>query len=220
MSVEALTRMEQWLAAIEADGAPGTDAARTLRNRPVELTDACWTSATNRISEPFGLAVAGACETLYPTFGDTRRAAGSGLANDTLKCRLQPLDVASYGVAFSASQQTRLQTVFPGGVCDWTQPGVGKVAPLGTWLDYRELDRRAERGPVFPPARVRRSSVAESSSALARLARWPRRQSSSRARSAATPPGAGSASARAATPSARSSRRRPPPSRSAPRSRC
>jgi hypothetical protein len=135
MSVEAITRMEQWLTSIEADSAAGTAAERTLRNRPVELTDACWTSATNRISEPFGLAAAGTCETLYPTYGDTRRAAGSGLANDTLKCQRQPLDLTSSG--FTAAQQARLSTVFATGVCDWTQPGVGKVAPLGTWLDYR-----------------------------------------------------------------------------------
>ena len=57
--------MEAWLAAIDADDAPGTAAERTLRNRPVGLTDACWAGST-KISEPFGLGLAGVCAGLYP----------------------------------------------------------------------------------------------------------------------------------------------------------
>src|SRR4029078_1157316 len=41
-SAEALTQMEAWLAAIQADGSPGTAAERVIRNRAGALTDACW----------------------------------------------------------------------------------------------------------------------------------------------------------------------------------
>ena len=136
MTVEALTRMEEWLAAIRADAAPGTAAEKTIRNRPAGLSDACWTSATTRIDEPFGLGLAGICEGLFPTWGDTRTAAGGGLAGDVFKCRLKPLDFAAYPATFTAEQQARLQATFPDGVCDWTQPGVDERPPLGTWLDY------------------------------------------------------------------------------------
>jgi len=41
-----------------------------------------------------------------------------------LKCRLKPLDFASYPVTFTLVQQARLQATFPTGVCDWSKPGV------------------------------------------------------------------------------------------------
>jgi hypothetical protein len=135
-SVEALTQMDAWLAAIAADGAPGTAAERTIRNRPVGLTDTCWTSATNAIHESFVYGGTGVCDTLYPSFGDTRTAAGGPLTEDVQKCRLAPIDWASYGVTFTAAQQARLQATFPAGVCDWSQPGVEQQPPLGSWLSW------------------------------------------------------------------------------------
>jgi hypothetical protein len=77
MAVEALTRMEQWLAAIHGDTAPGTAAEKVIRNRPTDLSDACWTSPTTKIDEVFGYQLADTCETLFPTFGDPRTAAAA-----------------------------------------------------------------------------------------------------------------------------------------------
>ena len=136
MQTEALTRMEAWLAAIHADDAPGSAAERVIRNRPTDLSDACWTSPTTRIDEQFEYQIDGVCEGLYPSYGDTRTAAGGGLAGDTLKCQLQPLDFAAYPVTFTPDQHARLQAAFPTGVCDWSKPGVDAQPPLGTWLDY------------------------------------------------------------------------------------
>jgi len=62
--------------------------------------------------------------------------AGSPLAGTVFKCQLKPLNVADYGVTFTAAQQARLAATFPGGVCDWSKPGVDERPPLGTWLDY------------------------------------------------------------------------------------
>ena len=137
MQVEALTQMEAWLAAIEADDGPGTAAERTIRNRPVALTDACWAGST-KIVEPFGIGLAGVCAALYPTFAETRTAAGAGLASDVFKCQLKPIDFGAYGVSFTPAQQARLQATFPTGVCDWSKPGVDERPPLGTWLDYSD----------------------------------------------------------------------------------
>jgi len=134
-SAEALTQMEAWLAAIQADGSPGTAAERVIRNRPVALTDACWAGST-KIAEPFGILGGGTCAALYPTFAETRMVAGSPLASDVFKCQLKPIDFGAYGVSFTPAQQARLQATFPTGVCDWSKPGVGERPPLGTWLDY------------------------------------------------------------------------------------
>jgi Tannase-like family of unknown function (DUF6351) len=136
MQVEALTQMDRWLAAIQADTDGGSEAARVIRNRPATLSDACWTSATTRIDEPFGLGLGGTCATLYPIFGDTRLAAGEGLADDILKCRLKPIDFDSYGVALTVEQKARLVATFPTGVCDWSKEGFLQQPAKGPWLDF------------------------------------------------------------------------------------
>jgi hypothetical protein len=136
MNVEALARMDQWLTAIGMDGAAGSRAEKVLRNRPAGLGDTCWNGAT-RIEEAFSYQLAGQCETLFPTFAETRMAAGAPLANDTFKCALKPLDFAGYAVTFTPAQQARLTAAFPSGVCDWSRLGPEQRAPLGTWIDYR-----------------------------------------------------------------------------------
>jgi hypothetical protein len=136
MAVEALTKMDEWLAAIHADTAPGTPAERTIRNKPPDLEDSCWQSPTARITEHFEYQGTGQCEALYPSWGDTRTAAGQGLANDILKCQLKPLNFADYSVTFSASQQMRLQATFPSGVCDYSKPGVDQQPPISAWQSW------------------------------------------------------------------------------------
>ena len=42
-----------------------------------------------------------------------------------------PVCIASDCSGSSASQQARLNAVFPNGVCDWTKPGVGQQDPVG-----------------------------------------------------------------------------------------
>ena len=60
-----------------------------------------------------------------------RQVAGGSVTENILKCQLRPLAVTDYApVVFTAAQQARLQTAFPGGVCDWTKPGVGQQAPV------------------------------------------------------------------------------------------
>jgi hypothetical protein len=49
---------------------------------------------------------------------------------------LRPLDLGSYGVTFTADQQSRLRATFPNGVCDYTRPGVEQRHTAGTWQDF------------------------------------------------------------------------------------
>jgi len=53
-----------------------------------------------------------------------------------LKCQLKRIDYADYKVPFTEAQKARLSDVFPGGVCDFTKPGVGQVALKGTYQKY------------------------------------------------------------------------------------
>jgi hypothetical protein len=138
-SVEALTQMEAWLSAIGADDAPGSAAARVIRNRPASLTDACW-AGTTKFAEPFGILGGGTCAGLYPTFAETRMVAGSPLASDIFKCKLKRLDFDDYEAEFTAEQQSRLEAVFPTGVCDWRKKGVSQNDPKRTWIDYSNED--------------------------------------------------------------------------------
>jgi hypothetical protein len=39
-------------------------------------------------------------------------------------------------VTFTADEMARLKKVFPGGVCDWSKPGVEQQPLAGTWLSF------------------------------------------------------------------------------------
>jgi hypothetical protein len=123
--------------------AGGTDA--------IELLDDWLTSghrpddATNRCQLPDGTVVRGGwelydqpgpCTAAYPVHGDPRIAAGGPPRGDVIKCALAPVDPASYSVALSAPQVTRLQQIFPNGVCDWTKTSAGAQPTAGTWANY------------------------------------------------------------------------------------
>ena len=62
--------------------------------------------------------------------------AGAPSANDVLKCTLKSVDGSDYTRSLTADQLVTLAQIFPEGVCDWTQPGVGQVPLAGTWAVY------------------------------------------------------------------------------------
>jgi hypothetical protein len=73
-----------------------------------------------------------------------RRVAGAPLVHDILKCQLQPVadavDAGLYDVDLTEEHIARLEDLFPEGVCDWAQPGVGHVAVAGSWQDWSDAD--------------------------------------------------------------------------------
>jgi hypothetical protein len=87
--------MDRWLTALAPTGGPGRTGSRMLRNRPADLGDGCWTPAGERVVEFATWQGAGTCNTLYPSFGDTRIAAGAPLRENVLKCQLKPLTSAA-----------------------------------------------------------------------------------------------------------------------------
>ena len=70
------------------------------------------------------------------SYGTPRQGAGGPLSEDIMKCRLEPMRRSDYPVTFTDQQWNRLQQAFPGGVCDYSKPGVGQRDTIG-WLTYQ-----------------------------------------------------------------------------------
>lgn len=140
---ENIAAMDEWLRnlALDTSAEPLTD--KIVRAKPTSLVDACWDEAGNRIVEEQSYDTAslfdnraGRCNELYPPHTGPRMVAGGPLTNDVLKCQLKPLNRADYAVQFTDAEWSRMERIFPGGVCDWSRPGVGQVPQIGTWLSH------------------------------------------------------------------------------------
>jgi hypothetical protein len=144
-----LDAMNQWLDAIDADQSGASLAAKVLHDRPADLGDGCFLTATQRVVTPLADPASGQCGALFPVASNPRLVAGEDLAMAPLKCRLTPLDFRDYPVTFTPQQQGQLRAAFPTGVCDYSRPGVGERPPLGAWLSYG-----AENTGLTPPHRL------------------------------------------------------------------
>jgi len=136
--VDAYTTIDQWMMAVLADKATTPMAQKIAANRPKGLADTCY-AATG------GANVLGVskitdwakCDQLFPFYSDSRIAAGGPPTDDIFKCQLKAIDVKDYKVAPTTDQMAQLQKAFPGGVCDYTKPGVGQDAKLTTWAAFK-----------------------------------------------------------------------------------
>jgi len=135
---EALAQMERWLTAISEDTSTDPAIVKIRRAKPVDLVDACWTrdEAPRKIAEKQTRAPSSQCEQLYPSASYPREVAGGPIANDVIKCQLRPIDAADYKVTFTGEEIARLKRLFPGGVCDWSKPGIDQQKLGGTWLKF------------------------------------------------------------------------------------
>ncbi len=132
-----LTLMTTWLDAIAADLAPLT-TAKVARLKPAEAVDSCWGVAdAAQHKETATLNGAGFCNTQYPKTLPPRVVAGSPITDDVVKCQLKPIADADYLPAvFTSAERTRLAAIHPGGVCDYSKPGVGQTTVQSVWLKY------------------------------------------------------------------------------------
>ena len=135
--LRALAEMDKWIAAIQADTGSGTQHEKVVRNKPATLQEGCNTRDAN----PTFIAESqhptqGRCAELYPAPPAPRAVAGAPLAADVVKCSLKPVTATDYAVSFTAEQSTRLNAIFPTGVCNWSVPGVEQQGLRGTWLKF------------------------------------------------------------------------------------
>jgi hypothetical protein len=137
--VQALADMDTWLtarAALATARPDLNDVELTRMTRPAGLADACVAPTGELIVEPLTLDPAAQCNQLFPYHRNPRVVAGGPTGSDVLKCQLKELDRSAYSVSFTDEQWQRLQVVFPGGVCDWSKPGVAKVPLAETWIRF------------------------------------------------------------------------------------
>lgn len=163
--------MDLWLSRVEADTSTGSLRDKIIANKPASAVDSCYradlaiwstdASYCNTSANPSQAStVTGTgADALYtpgldewPVFRDTRVASGEGLASDIMKCQLKPLSITDYFVNFTSTQWSRLQAVFPNGVCDYAKPGVGQVVPA-PWQTFQGGPGGAPLGasPVSTP---------------------------------------------------------------------
>jgi hypothetical protein len=126
--------MTSWLDALVADKSAAAPADKVRRAKPAAAVDACFDRDGTKIVEPATHEGSGRCTSLYPTHANPRLVAGAPVADDILKCQLKPVDRADYRVPMTPQELQQLREVFPGGVCDYSKPGVGQQAPAGTYL--------------------------------------------------------------------------------------
>lgn len=127
MMRDALLEMDKWLTALKADASDAPLPQKIVRAKPSTAFDYCLLSSDAAQATKVTDKAACDADPLLKPAQSPRQAAGGPLAENILKCALKPLDPADYGSAtLSASQLERLRAVFPGGVCDWSRPGVGQ----------------------------------------------------------------------------------------------
>jgi hypothetical protein len=134
---EAVLAMDRWLAAVKQDRSRTPLARKIVSDRPKDVADRC---------------TADLCESEAATrYGTPRQVSGGDERNDIVSCRLKPL---TRDPVFSDAQWSQLEQAFPGGVCDWTKPGIGQRRNLA-WLTYQDGSGRVIYGgrPMGPPPR-------------------------------------------------------------------
>jgi Tannase-like family of unknown function (DUF6351) len=146
-----LAQMDAWLTAISNDHSHRSAQQKVLADKPADLTDGCFLSATDLVHQTLTDPATGQCATQFPVAANPRLVAGQGLAMTQLKCSLRPLNFRSYPVTFTPAEQQELRQAFPSGVCDYHRPGAGQQRPIGSWLSYGD-NPGAVTGPFpLPP---------------------------------------------------------------------
>ncbi len=128
----------QWVEAVRADSSDRPAREKVVANKPASAVDGCWTGPMEFIAEKQTFSsdpASSRCNALFPSFAFPRYVAGGPLAANNLQCRLKPIEMSGYTVSFTAAEQARLRRIFPGGVCNWSKPGVGfrRVVP---WASF------------------------------------------------------------------------------------
>ena len=130
----------QWVEAVSADSSGLPARQKVIRNKPALAVDGCWSSPTNFIAERQTFSSdtnSSRCNALFPSYAFPRYVAGGPLAANNLQCRLKPIDPSDYKGSFTNSELSRLHSIFPSGVCDWSKRGVG----------FRQVVPNASFGP-------------------------------------------------------------------------
>lgn len=135
--------MDQWLIALTDDTSDRSRALKVVDARPTTLVDHCWDTRAEpriKVDERQTFDGPGVCNDLYQAFPTPRHVAGAPIENSVVACSLTPLSRDQYSTGLASAltddEWSRLQQIFPDGVCDWDQPGQYHAPYRGTWLSF------------------------------------------------------------------------------------
>jgi hypothetical protein len=141
---EAVAVIDQWATFLVDGPGGGSRVEQIERTRPDDAVDNCVPpGATEPARGADVYEEDGPCAEPFPVLGNTRTAAGAPRSDDVLKCQLKPVDPEDYERSLSPTQLTRLEQVFPEGVCDWAVVGVGQSSPSMTDRTYEDVESPA-----------------------------------------------------------------------------
>ena len=129
---DAVLAADKWLARVDADDRDVPLARKIIENKPGDVTHRCTNGAGQALPKTV-------CDTTVASYGTPRLGADMPATDDVLVCQTKPLRRDDYPVTFTDAQWSRLQAVFPDGVCDYAKPGVGQTGAV-PWLTYQEDD--------------------------------------------------------------------------------
>jgi hypothetical protein len=142
VSAQALPLMDQWLSAIEADRRDVPPRVKVVQDKPAAAVDACWISGVEVTDQS-------TCNATYPYYADPRMTSGAPLADNYVKCQLEPLRHSDYPAStFTDRQWAELESIFPTGVCDYSKLPMG-FQPSVPWLTFANGPGGQPLGP--PP---------------------------------------------------------------------
>ena len=132
-SPQAFAVMDEWMANIRAN--PDRSVAE---NKPAGAVDKCFNADGSQIASGDGVwsgildgGAAGACTQRFPLFSTSRIVAGGPIEGGIYKCQRKPVAQALVDGTYapwipSAADVTRLEQIFPTGVCDYSKPDAGR----------------------------------------------------------------------------------------------
>jgi hypothetical protein len=128
---ESIVAVDSWLAVIEKDHRAIPLAKKVIEDKPKAVTDRCTDGNGHDID-------ASACDASVQAYGTPRIVAGMPLADDTLKCDLQPLRRDAFAAGtFTDDEWASLVKTYPKGVCDYAKSGMYRT-PTVPWQTYQD----------------------------------------------------------------------------------
>jgi hypothetical protein len=152
---DAVFAVDRWLARVHADDRKIPLAKKIIQDKPDSVAPRCTDGEGRELASEV-------CDQTVSAYGTPRLAADEPMTDDVMKCQLKPMRRDDYPVAFDDTQWQRLQQAFPGGVCDYSKPGVSQRGAVA-WLTYQDAKggviyggRPLGKKPKSKPIRRRR----------------------------------------------------------------
>ncbi len=160
VTLQSFLTMDTWLSALNLSSPkPTVNSVRTqadvIAAKPETAHDLCYLTGDPSFTTPVTDMDVCDADPRLAKHESPRQVASGSLQENVLKCQLKPVEPADFAPAvLDALQLERLNAVFPGGVCDWTKPGVGQqeaISPL--------TFAAGPGGQPLPPAPVQMSQA-------------------------------------------------------------